>query len=440
MVNIAQQILSAGEAGAQVGILAQERERQKAAGEAQQVKKQRIQGYLGQFESGGALGRSQAQEGLVGMGEVDLAGKLGKFDDEQQADRADKIAGSAASVVPAIGTPEEGAAMTWLAGEAKTIGMESGDIQQALQMYDQAQTPEEKSAIAKNMTDLMLVRGEFGQEYLAERARSGKVSQAFEVTDKETGQSVLVQQDARGNLTEVEGFGPKARAGQKITMNPDGTVTFEQGGTPTALTKASKTKLQQEVVSNTAAIDRLDNLAATMDTTFLEIGPKFQAARTSWAEKFEGVPLISAVLGDVSPEDRQQLEDFSTFKAEALGNLNLYIKEITGAAMSQAEAERIMQAVPNPGQGLFDGDSPTQFLAKYNRVLRELKTARARAQYTLKNGNDWDSISLGDMKEILGQEQARFYQEAGWSNDLPQQQKDAVIEQVRDRMKNEYGF
>ena len=75
----------------------------------------------------------------------------------------------------------------------------------------------------------------------------------------------------------------------------------------------------------------------------------------------------------MSATDRKYLEDFTTLRAKSVSNLNSYIKEMTGAAMSEAEAKRLMAVMPNAGTGVFDGDSPTQFKTKLDVVVREAK-------------------------------------------------------------------
>ena len=45
-----------------------------------------------------------------------------------------------------------------------------------------------------------------------------------------------------------------------------------------------------------------------------------------------------------------------------------------------------MAATPNAGSGIFDGDSPTQFKAKLDNTIQQLKFAEARAAYIKKHG------------------------------------------------------
>jgi hypothetical protein len=64
----------------------------------------------------------------------------------------------------------------------------------------------------------------------------------------------------------------------------------------------------------------------------------------------------------------------------------MYIKRITGAQMSEAEAERIKLAMPDIGQGFFDGDGPTKFQSKMKNAMEKIKLAEARYQMYLSQG------------------------------------------------------
>jgi hypothetical protein len=54
--------------------------------------------------------------------------------------------------------------------------------------------------------------------------------------------------------------------------------------------------------------------------------------------------------------------------------------------MSIPEAERITRAMPNPGTGIFDGDSPTEFKSKMDDAIRVARMAEARFVYLKRNG------------------------------------------------------
>ena len=54
--------------------------------------------------------------------------------------------------------------------------------------------------------------------------------------------------------------------------------------------------------------------------------------------------------------------------------------------MSEKEASRIRKAMPDPGEGVFDGDSPTEFEAKWKSVMKHLRMSQARHIYYLNQG------------------------------------------------------
>jgi hypothetical protein len=115
---------------------------------------------------------------------------------------------------------------------------------------------------------------------------------------------------------------------------------------------------------------------------------------TAFKEKWE--------IGQVSEEEKQKLSEYTSFKRDSISSLNNYIKDITGAAMSVQEAERLIKGMPNPGMGMFDGDSPTEFKSKMNSVLGNLDRVIARSQYVLKHGlKDVKSIPLDSMGSII---------------------------------------
>ena len=98
-------------------------------------------------------------------------------------------------------------------------------------------------------------------------------------------------------------------------------------------------------------------------------------------------------FGTLEPEKQQELTEYSQWKQNSITNINERIKELTGAAMGVQEAERIMSSLPVPGQGIFDGDSPTVFKAKLDNAIQQLKLVEARNAYIVRTG----SVSLTDV-------------------------------------------
>ena len=152
----------------------------------------------------------------------------------------------------------------------------------------------------------------------------------------------------------------------------------------------------------------------------------------------------SVTRRSLTPQQQQELATFSAFKQESIENLNRYIKEITGAQMSEAEAARLMRAMPNPGVGIFDGDSPTEFKAKLDNAVRTAQLAFARDSYLRRNGFQGDAeaaarqVPLQRMQGIIQQRTNGILQEVQQAN--PGVRPEQLAPLVRQRLKAEFGI
>lgn len=180
-------------------------------------------------------------------------------------------------------------------------------------------------------------------------------------------------------------FSPQ-RGGMTVTT-PDGTVIDLGGGQHGDLTKPTVNRLQEDVVNFQAGMDRLRQIRASARPEFLTAQGRVAGI---WAK---GKDYFDAA----TPEEKKYLSDFTSFKSNTLDNLNRYIKEITGAAMTNAEASRIKAGMPTTE------DSPTEFASKWDATMTQLSRANARASYTLKSGLPLDNVSLDDMDKIINQ-------------------------------------
>lgn len=236
----------------------------------------------------------------------------------------------------------------------------------------------------------------------------------------------------------------------KMVRTPGGT-TFGEGnltGTPDELglvTKKAQGEVEARLLNSFEQLARVNEIDAMYDPKFLQVPFRAQAAWSGLKSKFGSEP---------PPKIRAQLIEYNTYRATALDALNRYIKDITGAAMSLPEAERITATFPNPGKGIMDGDSPAAFEGKMNAIKRSLRLVAARYHYVKKNGLDAgnaDYFGAGDgnlsqaerdmplnaFKEIIdkrGRELARELQMEGGLNDTQ------IRQRVRDQLAFEFGL
>jgi hypothetical protein len=185
---------------------------------------------------------------------------------------------------------------------------------------------------------------------------------------------------------------------ERLGIGKSGTnVTVNTGD----LSKGTKAKIEESVLSSGDALTRLNTIQASYKPEYL--GIKFRGTQ-EWA-------TLKDKFGALKPEEKTQLANFSTYKQNATQNLNQTIKDLTGSAMGVQEAERIISTLPNAGTGLFDGDSPTQFESKLNNAVEQTKYAIARKNYSLNNGLKWDNLPLSQMPNIINQRGAAIAQQ-----------------------------
>lgn len=222
-----------------------------------------------------------------------------------------------------------------------------------------------------------------------------------------------------------------AQTGMKISVGADGEVTVltnaDQNAPGPALTKAVASQVQKDVLDLNDQMGKLTQIKKSFKPEYQEIDTRLKNMKTSWGSK----------LGlNIPEEDKAQLKDFSEYKRKTISNINSQIKYLTGTAMSEKEADRIMKGIPNPGSGIFDGDSPIDFKAKLDGTISEVKRSLARAKYVNKNGlKSFDSIPLDGVDSLIDRR----------GNEIEQALKkqfpgEDVSEKVNAQLKSEFGM
>ena len=165
------------------------------------------------------------------------------------------------------------------------------------------------------------------------------------------------------------------------------------GGGDVALGKSGLGKVDEALINSGSRVITLNRIAQGFDPRYLETKFKFGMGARSLGEKL-GRPLSST--------EQAELAAYTQFRQDSVRQLNQYINEVTGAAIGQGEeADRLKAGVPNPGSGYFDGDGPTEFAAKLQNTLKDLKMAEARLHYIKTKGLKLNDVSLSSMPRIM---------------------------------------
>jgi len=180
--------------------------------------------------------------------------------------------------------------------------------------------------------------------------------------------------------------------GMRVVTNPDGTTTIETGVTTGKdLTRPVRTQVQKDIISAQDQLEGLKTLGENYSDKYLKgfskLGYRLDAMKDKWG------------LGTLSPEEEKELGDYTTFKQNAVSELNSYIQKMTGAAMGKDEAKRLTKAMADPGTGFIDGDSPVQFKAKYDGFVKQIQKGLNRNLDRNTKGITQDIDRRGSMLE-----------------------------------------
>lgn len=164
------------------------------------------------------------------------------------------------------------------------------------------------------------------------------------ITVEEDGVNRIKLVDSQGNVIRDMGQAPKSAALVQIGM----------GGQPASPTERTA------LAKGRASIDALDNMKSLYDNARTKTGPI--VGRTS---------PIAGLVGMTTDEQESFMAATSAFK-------NQVIKDITGAQMSEVEAQRIMKQIPDII------DPPARWLAKWQQTQKNLKDIQKRSEEVLR--------------------------------------------------------
>jgi len=164
-------------------------------------------------------------------------------------------------------------------------------------------------------------------------------------------------------------------SGESISMNAKtGEFRIDRGGrtgfASGELGKKAQAKAQETAMGIQDSLVRLDEIAGSFDRELLELPTK---ARVAIAQGMD-------YLGIASEDQLKQITVASVFEQNVLDDLIRHIKFITGAQMSEKEADRIEKS------RLSLNMSPHTFLTKLKHIRRKAKEANRRYMYMVATG------------------------------------------------------
>lgn len=284
-------------------------------------------------------------------------------------------------------------------------------------------SPEEVAELGLEEGTIVQVAKNTGEIIVKQGAKSQKIMTAIE---RSTGSPVFVTE--KDILANPEAYMPQS-SGMKLVKDGDNFVfaTGTMGASTADLTNTTKSKLEGSEIDARNLLSRVENVDAAYDPSFLEFGSKAKGWWLSIREKLGGAPL-----GDLTPEflsgldekEKKFLERYTVFTSRALNNMNRVLNELSGAAISPAEAERLRAELPDPVN-----DSPTEFYAKTQDIKRRMKVEVMKLAYARKEGLDALSISLEDFESVVDTRGKQLEQQVRKANpDAPKKEIDILVD------------
>lgn len=270
--------------------------------------------------------------------------------------------------------------------KARTFWIQQfGDDGTVPPVYDPAWVKQQKSLIPKEFSSAAGIG-------IYEKG-TGKVTTPAPAKTPTTAMAKFIQDNPNATPDEIAMYAQKLKGkGIKVTL-ADGSVV-EVGGKAgdTGLAKKTQGAIEEKLLGGKEQLARMQTIVSEFKPEYQEIGTRLNAAWTGIKAKFGK---------DVDPEDAKALTDFKKYQRKSIENINLYIKEMTGAQMSEKEASRLRLAQPDPGEHWWQGDDPITFISKAKDVIKFTRAAIARFEYYRSKG-----LSDGEITGLINSNKA----------------------------------
>lgn len=165
--------------------------------------------------------------------------------------------------------------------------------------------------------------------------------------------------------------------GQQINIGADGTITIGKGFGSSGMEKKSKGNLEAQIINSSLNYEAFKDIAEAYKPEFSTLPTK---TKVWWTKIKEGLGDWN-LFGDISEEDKQLVKDYTDWEQKSYEAVNKYIKSITGAQMSEKEAERIMKGFAD-----VRDLSPTQYMTKLEGILDNAQKSVIRNNLILRSG------------------------------------------------------
>jgi hypothetical protein len=150
-----------------------------------------------------------------------------------------------------------------------------------------------------------------------------------------------------------------------------------------------RASIEDQMIALTGAKQRMDFIRESWNPRYSLL----QERGIKWGQE------ILAQVGLLPEDQRQDLKDYAVYRQDTLENTTRNIKDLTGSAMTEGEAKRIIPTMPNLE------DSPPTFEAKLENIMRKMQLSYGRLAILRQRGLPMDpnfgGITLNQTRDII---------------------------------------
>ena len=225
--------------------------------------------------------------------------------------------------------------------------------------------------------------------------------------------------------------------GQTINIGADGSVTIGKGLGSGTLEKGTKKNLEQQIINNSVNFEGFKEIKELYREEFSQLPTKW---KINYLKIKDGLGDWN-IFGDISEEDKALITAYSEWEQKSWEMTNAYIKSITGAQMSEKEAERILKGFADPRKL-----SPTEYQTKLNGILENAMNSTIRYNLILRSGLNIPTDANGNLnpeaimtlssvdkylKDIGDELQRELLLDDNWKDKSQQEIEDEVLRQLK---------
>jgi hypothetical protein len=144
------------------------------------------------------------------------------------------------------------------------------------------------------------------------------------------------------------------------------------------VTTKTQGEVEDRLLGFNDRLERLDEISAAYDPDLLDF----------WGKGETTLAMVRARFGSQDPEVVDRVTAWTDLSQAAFSDMNLLLRDLSGAAVTQQEFDRQKRVLPNAGTyaNPMSGDNPIEFKRKLENQITWARAAQARYEHMVETG------------------------------------------------------